>query len=266
MKLLTPILLVGVFLFASGSRCFAEWSAETPIKDSGTSEWVPWSLSGCTHVWNEHFDGFAYALFNETYANQYGFPYLCSDRISFSTRAEGSGTLWKRKWVWECSDPPADESTMDITIKMTWDIHGDCNNQSWSKAYAKSYAHGQVVINSAPDNAGDYTGEGEWSGEKRETDTFSGGLSLDWDSGGPGGGVSLSWSPDPTDEWQSGPTTKTNRYLQNIKNHVGGVTYTYISAAIALLSEVETSGDTNANTASAIVKCRAHAFSLSEPN
>jgi hypothetical protein len=176
------------------------------------------------------------------------------------------GTVWTKGWNWVGCDPvPADESTMDITIQMTWALDGNCNNFWLSAAYAKTYAHSQVVINSAPDNAGDYTGEGEWSGEKREGDTWSGGLSLDWDKDGPGGGVSLSWSSDPTDQWQSGPTTKSNRYLQNVKNTADGNTYEYINVTIGLLSEVETATDTNAYHACANTKCEVTNFTLSQP-
>jgi len=248
---------------ATAGASYAGWTAATDTTNNGN--WTfDGAAAGCTSTPND-FNGIATSAYNQTVAYEFGFPWLCGQFSDFSARAEAGGTMWTKRWNWTGCPIPNHESTMDITVKMLWALDGNCNNFALTKAYAKTFAHSQVVINSAPDNAGDYTGEGQWSGEKREGDTWSGGLSLDWDSDGPGAGVSLSWSSDPTDEWQSGPTTETKRYLQNIKNKVDGDYYEYVQVQVGLLSEAEAAADTNAYHAVARTECWIHSFSLSQP-
>ena|GEM_PF-6631125 len=254
------VILLALLPLVSLDPAQAGWVADDDVKDDGSSS--------SQHYFppDQHFAGSASAAYNETYATQYGHPWLCPNYDAFNHRAEALDTLWTKRWNWEGQgEIPADESCMDVTIKMTWYIWANCNNDAPTAAMAKTYAHSESVINSAPDNAGDYTAEGEWSGQKREGDTFSGGLSLNWNTKGLGGGISLSWSPDPTDVWQSGQTTKSKRYLQNIKNKPGGDAYEYIYVQIGLTSEVESAADTNAYWAASMTKCQIDDFDLPMP-
>lgn len=278
MELRTQLLITATFALAIASTAPAgggpggpppsgSWVAAADATQNGTCTYNGPSLT-CTHTSPPHFGGIATSNYNRTVAYEYGFPWLCDDTSSFSRRAEALDTLWTKRWNWVTNNgtpAPANESAMDITVTMTWEIDGDSNNFSLWSGYAKTWAHSQVIINAAPDNAGDYTGEGLWSGERWEGDTWSGGLSLDWDKDGPSGGVSLSWSSSPTDLWKSGPTTRTKRYLQNVKNMPGSSSYDYIYVSVALLSEVEAAADGNAMHAIARAECEITGFLLGRP-
>jgi hypothetical protein len=185
----------------------------------------------------------------------------------FSARAEANDTQWLKRWDWSGGAVPANESCLKVNAQMSWKVDGNCNNfNPLTAAMAKTFAHSNLVINSAPDNAGDDTGDGEWSGQKREGDTWSGGLKLDWKEGKIGGGVTLTWSPDPTDEWLSGLTTKSHQYRQNLKNRIGGFNYSYIWTEICLLSEVDSAADTNAFQACSETVCHITKFELTPPS
>ncbi len=120
------------------------------------------------------------------------------------------------KWV-GCGQSTQAVFDVSCVRKFDWYTHGDCSNWRMSAGWALSKADGQLIMNTANDNAGDETTDQTANGKKYEDATWSVSLALTWPPV-----ITLTWdnSGQNDDEWKD-DDDKTRNYAQSITAAAG---------------------------------------------